>query len=677
VIYDGGAFPPKYNGKLFGVATLLNQVVLSEVIPEGSTVRTRDLGKPITTTDPYFRPVDIKLGPDGALYIADWFERQVSHIRNHEGQIDKTNGRVYRLRAKDAKPSKALDLGKETSVALVGLLADPNKWRRRTALRLLGDRKDRSLIPALAKAARESNGQLALESLWALNLCGGLDEPTALALLDHTDPYVRLWTVRLLCDPKTVTAPIAGKLLERARVEPDVEARSQLACSARRLPAGDSLPIVAALLARDEDTADPHLPLLLWWGIEAKAETDRDSVLNLFRDPSFWARPIVRQTIVERIMRRYAAAGSRVDLQTCSALLKLAPTADDRKRLALGLEAATAGRSIAAWPDDLAEALALAQSQGGSTLLGVRRGRPEAIDQALRELLDDRTDPARRVRYARLFGEVAQPSSVPALLDLARRSPDNAFRAACLASLQRYDDPSIGRGVVDALGEMTDDVRGEAFELLSGRLAWSLALMEAVDAGRVDPHSIPLNAARRLQARKDPRLAALVARHFADLRPASSAALQAEIERTSAVVRDGLGIALEGQKLFGGKCASCHMLFGKGGKVGPDLTAYDRADLSVMLLSVINPDAEIREGYASLSVATVDGRSLSGVLVDQDSKVVILRNTEGRDVVLSRDEIEEMKASPTSLMPQGLLRGLSDREVRDLFAYLRSTQPPK
>src|SRR5207302_10256845 len=110
----------------------------------------------------------------------------------------------------------------------------------------------------------------------------------AVALLDHADPYVRLWTVRLLCDEKQVPSNFAARLMALTRSEPNVEVRSQLACSARRLPAARSLPIVRGLLARDEDTADPHVPLLLWWAIEAKAESDRDAVMAMFSEAALW-----------------------------------------------------------------------------------------------------------------------------------------------------------------------------------------------------------------------------------------------------------------------------------------------------------------------------------------------------------------------------------------------------
>ena len=251
VIYEADALPDEYHGLLFGVAPLLNHVVMSEVRPDGSSVQTHDIGVAVSTDDTCFRPVDIKLGPDGNLYIADWYDRQVNHYRNHEGQIDPGSGRIYRLKARThGHRCNPRDLARLSTPELVELLSDPNKWTRQTAQRLIGDRKDSSIAPELVRLLKEQTGQIALEALWALNLVGGLDEARALKALEHADPYVRLWTVRLKCDANRVSPSIAAALAGRAAVEPDIEVLSQLACSAKRLPTRDSLPVVRALLAR-------------------------------------------------------------------------------------------------------------------------------------------------------------------------------------------------------------------------------------------------------------------------------------------------------------------------------------------------------------------------------------------------------------------------------------------
>src|SRR5262245_4147678 len=146
LIYEGKALPPLYRGKLFGVEPLQGQVVLSEVMRDRSSFKTKDLSRPVTTSDQWFRPVDIKAGPDGAIYIADLYEQRIDHSSHYAGRVDRSNGRIYRLKAKDASPLKPFDYSKLSSRELVGVLGHPDKWHRQTALRLIGDRKDNSLL---------------------------------------------------------------------------------------------------------------------------------------------------------------------------------------------------------------------------------------------------------------------------------------------------------------------------------------------------------------------------------------------------------------------------------------------------------------------------------------------------------------------------------------------------
>ncbi len=232
VKYEGGALGSQYEGKLFGVAPLLKHVVMADFLRDGSTFRTRDTGFAVETTDDSFRPVDIKLGPDGALYIADWCDAQIAHTLNQEGQIDKSNGRIYRLRSKDFKPTKAENLSELSGVELVERLKHTNRTVRQTALRLLGDRNDQRALPALLQGLRGDNPQFALESLWSIHLIGGLDNELAIECLKHSDPYVRQWIVRLLGDRNTVSDVVATSVC-RTRVN-RAERRSASAVGVHR-----------------------------------------------------------------------------------------------------------------------------------------------------------------------------------------------------------------------------------------------------------------------------------------------------------------------------------------------------------------------------------------------------------------------------------------------------------
>ncbi len=241
--------------------------------------------------------------------------------------------------------------------------------------------------------------------------------------------------------------------------------------------------------------------------------------------------------------------------------------------------------------------------------------------------------------------------------------------------MQAFDDTAIGSGVVKRYNDLSPDVRAAAQTLLASRAAWALQLLEAIDAGQIKPDTLPEAVVRRILLHRNERLASLAKKHFGEVKGATTAQMRQEIDRLARVIRGGQGSPYPGKKLFMEHCGKCHQLFGKGGSIGPDLTSYKRDDLDNMLLHIVNPSAEIREGFENYLLFTQDGRALNGFLAEKDDKIVVLRGVDGQSIVVPREKIEEMRAIAQSLMPEGILKLLTEQQVRDLFAYLRSTQP--
>jgi len=681
VIYDHGALGPSHQGHLFGVEPIQGRIVESEIVRDRSSFRTRDLARPVSSSDRWFRPVDIKAGPDGALYVCDWYDQQVNHYRNHEGRMDASNGRVYRLAARGAAQGPRLDLSPLDSSALVRQLTDPNRWVRQTALRLLADRKDPSLNGALAAALAQATGQTALETLWALHLGGGLTESETLRALQHPEPQVRLWAIRLAGDARQVPPGVASKLATLGASEPDLEVRNQLAATARRLPARDGLPVIRTLALRSEDADDNRQPLLIWWAIEAQCEAHREDVLKLFAEPSFWRAPLVGNHLVGRTARRFAQSGTQRDLLTCARLFELSPDPESSRRLMAGFEAGFQGRPVAGLPPELVAAM---DRHGvASAALGLRRGDPQVVQRALSVIADETALRSERLEFLGVMSELRVPGAVPALSRAYRGVfRDDPLRAAILGALQPYDDPAIAEVVLSAYPALGPGSLPVAQTLLASRPAWSRAWVEAIarkpsawPAPPIPPASIPPGIVRRLKQYRDPELQALLATLWPDTGQPTTAEMERLISERAAMVRGGSGDPYAGRTLFQSTCGGCHRLFGQGGDVGPELTVYHRADLESMLLAIINPSAEIREGFENYSVETRDGRSLTGFLAEQDNRKIVLRGLDNRSIVLSRDEIAELEPAGLSLMPEGLLDALDEQQTRDLFAYLRSTQP--
>jgi putative membrane-bound dehydrogenase-like protein len=339
VVYEDGKLPG-YEGQLISGMALTSRIQASHLVADGSTLRTVDTDALVTTTDRSFRPVDTTVGPDGAVYLADWCDIRMDHTDPRD-TWDKSCGRIWRLRASDYRPVAPFSLAQRSSQELIQLLGDSRKWYREQARRVLGERKDRSLVPQLRRLSLERRGPPALEALWTANLISAMDSEWALDLLDHADAPVRAWALRLLNGAGLITRPsgtergegvpasgasaggsggsaaqpryspgqmmLHQKLVRLARREPDPEVRSELANAAGRLEAGAALAVLQELIGRQEDVSDKHIPLRIWWALEEKITRDADVVLSWLEEAGIWQTPLFTEHLAGRIARRLAA----------------------------------------------------------------------------------------------------------------------------------------------------------------------------------------------------------------------------------------------------------------------------------------------------------------------------------------------------------------------------------
>ncbi len=683
-IFEGDGLPSNFRGKLFSISPILHYVMASEIFPDGSTRQTRDLGPVVVPgsaeRDDWFIPVDIQTGPDGALYVADWYASQASHLKGSVGETNPELGRVYRLRSANSEPAyPRLDLRKWTSERLVREgLGHPNRWYRETALRLLGDRRDDAVVPLLQDRAVDPHNLQALWALWGLHLSGGFTPEIAEKLWEHPDPHVRSWSVRLLTELSGVPDETWRRIGQLAAAEPDVEVRLQLANSARKIPTALALQVLGSLIRRDIDAEDPMIPRATWWGVETHAH-EREALLTWLQQPELWeAKLAAASQLQENLMCRYGLQGTQADLQACARLMQLAPTSDARKRLAGGFSRAFEGRAIPPLPDELIAALSQADPKFAA-ILGVRRHDPAAIAAVLAEVAAPDLPLETRVQYIRALGDVvADPSRVvPGLISLLREPGDEELTIAVLGALQKYGHPEIGEAIVTCFPRLAPAAQASAQAVLASRSTWAKQLMAAVEANSVAPASLSQDTVARMRWHPDPDLVAQVAKWF-PVAQEHPDALDQRTEYVEQIARSGQGSPLEGQNLFHqeASCGKCHRMFGRGGEVGPDLTSYNRSNLRLLLLAVVNPSAEIREGYENLTVFTDDGRVVTGFVVDENDHILVLRTVDGQNQSIDKSTIEEQRPNKASLMPTGLLDSLTDSQLRDLCAFLTSTTPP-
>ena len=692
-IYEGGAIP-SLEGKFIAAMALTNRVLGTALYRDTSTFRTED-GPPVfESSNNWFRPVDTKTGPDGSLFFADWSDSRLSHLDPRD-TWDKESGRIWRVRAAGASGKmETFDFANMSGDELIAKLSHANKWHRQMALRVLWDRRDATLVPKLRALVDAERGQLALEAFWAVNACGGFDEKYALTTLKHSHPMVRYWTVRLLGDRMPAQAAASDASLKRAQIaalaaidfktgealaslaqtETDVEVRTQLASTARRLSTSDALPIIRALLLRSEDAADKYQPLLIWWALESHCGGHRRHDLwSLLEDKALWAAPIFQQTITARLGQRFAAEHDEAGLDFCSLLLKHAPTREDRVRLAEGMDAGLQGGASGEIPASLRDAFsALWKDAGPQTTLvrlGVRLGDAAALGVAIERVRDAKTKSAERTGLIDLLAERREEKAVPVLLDLLRAEKSDAMQLALANALQRFGSEDIARTFLELAPTMAVKPRAVALAAMCSRAAWAMVLLAAVDAGGVKKEQLTSANLLTIQGLHDAACDALLAKHWSTLKQ-SSAAKEARVAQVRKLITTGKGDAESGHAIFKTSCAICHTLNREGGKIGPDLSGYERDNLDFMLPAIVDPSLAIREEFTSFTVVTKDGQTLMGFLDAQTPQSVTVRDLNGQKLVLSRADVKSLTASPTSLMPEGLLDALSEQQVRDLFAYL-------
>jgi putative heme-binding domain-containing protein len=644
IIYESDALAEEWRGKLWGCDVLHNNIVCAEMIPDGSTFRTKDIGRPVASTDKWFRPVMITDGPDGCLYIADWCDKQVSHYRNQMGVMDKDHGRVWRVRMKDQpKPPRTLP-----TQNVAGKLPD-NRWLRQGYLRLAWEK------------GWHTPRFNALDDFWSEVARGTQDLEKALTADDKS---LRLAAARA----GSGNRGFHEYLQDAASKETSEEVLVQLAASARRF-GGDGFMVAINLLKNPAaSAADPLLPLMVWWEIEQVCGTEPGRVMVAFEYKETWASPIARKFIIERLMKRFAITGKHDDYLRCAQLLKAAPDDDSRQLLMKGFTDAMKGRSLAGLPPELLEQLA---KTGGPLALAlrVRQNDKAALTEALAILADGRhpqSNPEGRAILAAVFADKEEPAAVPVLLNLLAEAP---LRRITLAALQRQSDPAIADRVLKELPAWHAADKDAALTMLASRGPWALALAKS-------GADLPLAVVKKLQLFPDKELAALIEQKYGDKLRAAGGEKEKEIQRVKTVLAAAEGAPKRGQPIFEQRCAACHTLWNKGGKAGPDLTSYQRTDLDMLLLAIIAPSAEIREGYHTTIIETKDGATLAGFISDQAGDVLTLRDAAGQTHTLSKDRIAKQSPLATSLMPEGLLAGLTDDELRDFLAYVRSTTPP-
>jgi len=700
MIYLGNTLPAVFQGTYLCGDFLQHGASWWRMNRRGSTFEASHGGALLESNDTWFCAPDLCQGPDGAVYLCDFHDQRTAHP-DPDANWDRTNGRIYRIATRETKTIRGPDFAGKTSNELVELLKHPNGWHREQARVQLATRRDPSCYPALMTLARQTaDPRLALQGLWSLYVSGGFHESIAGELLRHPGEFVRAWTVRLLGDDKSLSQSLAIRLEEMATTDASVSVRCQLAASSRRVPGSQGLPIVERLLNRNIDGEDPYLPRMLWWAVEAHALTDIHRLVEFFGSQNSWKQKATRD-ITLKLIRRYAAEGTRIGYDACERLLGTA-SADDLSDALTALDLGLSERSVAlggmgmaglfgnvAVPEahatprrrfeplsqPLIDAITAAWHTSPSELsrlrVAIRAGVAEATVSAIAEVADPTTVESRQIALLGILADSGPPESVPVALKILEGQYSDDVKSAALTVLARRGDENTATRLVEFYSQAPVTLRDRIREISLSRKPSALAFLAKVDKKEIEATEVSIDQLRQVSLHGDPKLDELIRKHWGSIQPGTAEEKLAEIRRLTNDLRAGKGDLAHGNDLFRKHCATCHKLFNEGGVVGPDLTGVARTDTVAMLANIVDPSAVIRPAYLPYAVVTTTGRVVTGIISAQDNASVTLIDAKNVPSKIARDEVEELKPLSTSIMPENLLKSLSPQEVRDLFRYLQ------
>ena len=713
MIYQGDNWPAQYRGRLFTLnmhGRRANQEILER---KGSGYVGKHGEDFFVVPDKWFRGMELTYGPDGGVYVADWSDTGECHDSTG---VHRTSGRIYKITHGERKRPAVTDLTKLSVSELVRLHTHANEWFARQARLQLLDRaaKPADLAAAMkelrALFAAEKNVVHQLRAMWSLYVLGATDEDFLLTQLRHADEHVRAWAVRLITDGGLLDTPMSQRVIpadakvrsymttlgvrrdvvdppyrvspaaerelhRRAREDTSALVRLVLASALQRLPVSQRVELAAALVTHKEDANDHNLPTLIWHGLIPVAN---ESPFQLTRVAIVSELPLTRQLITRQLAEDIEKPHSQINpLVSVAAKKDEAFQSDILSGLANGLAGWRKARKPDAW-DAFAKFIEKSPNaalRDRARDLSVVFGDGRALDEV------------KRVALAKDGDMNARKAALQTLIE--NRPPD--LRAVCeqllgvrflnsvaVRGLAQFDDPAIGEKLAKSYRSFHPSERAAVMDTLVARPAFASALLAEVAANKIPRADVTAFHARQIRSFNDAALNAQLGKAWGELREAAADKRAFIAKLKTQLTPDVLAKADKsaGRAVFNLACANCHRLYGQGGEVGPDLTGAGRDNLDYLLDNIADPSAVVSADFRMTVVNLKDGRTLNALIAAKTDRTLTLK-TMTETLTVPRADVASLQESALSLMPEGLLEGLTPAQQRDLLAYLmHKTQVP-
>jgi putative heme-binding domain-containing protein len=685
----------------------------------------------LSGNDAWFMPVALKIGPDGCLYVLDWYDRyhcSQDAARDPEG-VDRLKGRLYRLRYQDTPRAPKFDLLAESDDQLIQRLGSGNIYFRESAQRILTERlvgsartlrrklenfvlssaaagvrrstasetsqslvtstlrsRDaRSELKLLGTATEDGsapanlNRKARLHALWALIGRGSLEPSFHLKILAHSDPTFRAWGVRAAGNFADVYPTIRQKIAPLAR-DPSPDVQVQVAIASRKLVRFDALPVLSDVLAFSGH--DKTIPSITWNNLHPLLETKAARFVALQKN---WSPGLA--TLSPRIVERILSAQEPDGLAAAAFIKFVADRDSARAKECLSVVAsrlgALSGPALAQLKAALKPLLEELRAPPGATplllsaqLLAARLDSAQFDPVAVRARFVSPDQPeATRLEALDALIAFRDPQLLATLPEVLSSAPTQ-FTRRVLATLGRLEDPKLADLLLGEYPKLAPELQPLAVDVIMQRERWARKLLDAVFANKLPKTVLNANHLRKILDSNDRDALWAVEKAFGRVREERSPERERVVAEMSGYLRDHMGDPHRGQVVFRNLCAQCHTIYGEGGAVGPDITANGRASFEQLLSNVFDPSLVIGPGYQVTTVVTKDGRNLTGLVAEDNEQRLVLRMPGEGEETVARNNVKYTRVSKLSMMPEGLETALDRKDLSDLFAFLALDNPP-
>jgi len=689
--FDSDAYPPQYRQRLYMGNIHGNGINVDVLARDGSTYTGEAAADFLSANDAWFMPVVQKTGPDGCLYILDWYDRYHCYQdarRDPEG-IDRLKGRLYRVRYQNTPHAKKFDLAKESSGQLLDRLRSPNVYFRDIAQRILSERNDSETRPQLERLVSDDAEprHARMHALWSLLGGDPLDKSFHQSLLDSADPILRAWGVRAAGDSKPLDPTVRAKVRSMT-ADPASEVRLQVAIAAGKSDGFDTVPMLLEVLTKSGD--DKLIPHIVWQNLHPLLEEHGEEYLTLISREPLASLPAIGAQMPRVIDRMLAAKGSN----SIGPLVKMLFGASTMHPQSLikcieALAARIENHEIS--DDDLVRVRAQIDNvvntilSGSSSdpfytpaaLLAATWKDPRGLAAARTVFVSAQEPLERRLKALRALISVndeSLESSIGQLLANATSQQELAMTA--LNNLSDLDAAWVAQTVLANYARFDTPLRAPAIDLLTTRQIWFEQLLESIGKGDIPASALNANQVRNLLVKADQSLVEKIHKHWGTMRDTRDQNREEVISRMRSFLRRTSGDPVAGKVVFQRVCGQCHKLHGEGQDVGPDITLNGRNSFDQLLSNVFDPSLVIGASYQARTVVTADGRVLTGLLTEESDQHVVLKMQGGKLETIARQDVEAVKISALSLMPEDVEKQLKPGELADLFALLTLDKPP-